>query len=424
MNKDPFNLKGILELFGKVGKETRETFRSLSNRNFRIYVIGQIVSLSGTWMQSVALSWLVYTMTGSATALGLVSFAGSIPLLILPYFGGILADKFNRRGILYVTQSLAMLQAIVLSVLVFFDLLTLPVVVGLSLFAGCVTAMELPSRQAFVPDLVDETDRNNAIGLNSAFFNVARMAGPALAGVVLASYGEVVCFVLNACSFVAAFIALTMINAKPQSNSRSKKESAKSGSFKTVAGIPTVRNVLMLSAVASMFGFQYAILLPVVVAKVLMGQAALFGYLSAAGGIGALFGSLLVASRGTPQMLRRGIGLAACGLGCAIMVLAMSPSVMLSAVAIIAAGFCLSFQFSGGNSLVQASVDPAARGRVMGIYSMFQLGFSPFAAILAGWFAEHYGVSAALLVSGAFALTGAVVYLVLNRKREDKEGNK
>lgn len=423
MNKGPFNLKGILELFGKVGKETRETFRSLSNRNFRIYVIGQIVSLSGTWMQSVALSWLVYTMTGSATALGLVSFAGSVPLLILPYLGGILADKFNRRRILYVTQSLAMLQAIGLSVLVFFDLLTLPVVIGLSLFAGCVTAMELPSRQSFVPDLVDEADRSNAIGLNSAFFNVARMAGPALAGVVLASYGEVVCFVLNACSFVAAFIALTMIKTKPQSNSRSKN-SAKSGSFKAVAGNPTVRNVLMLSAVASMFGFQYAILLPVVVAKVLMGKAALFGYLSAAGGIGALFGSLLVASRGTPQMLRRGIGLAACGLGCAIMVLAMSPSVMLSAVAIIAAGFCLSFQFSGGNSLVQSSVDPAARGRVMGIYSMFQLGFSPFAAILAGWFAEHYGVSAALLVSGALALVGAIAYLVLNRKREDEEGNK
>lgn len=419
MNKSPFNLKGIFELFGKVGKETRETFRSLSNRNFRIYVIGQIISISGTWMQSVALSWLVYTMTGSATALGLVSFAGSIPLLILPYFGGILADRFNRRRILFVTQSLAMTQAIVLSVLVYFGLLSLPVVIALALFAGCVTAMEVPSRQAFVPDLVDENDRNNAIGLNSAFFNVGRMAGPALAGIVLASYGEVVCFILNAISFMAAFVALLMIDAK-QSNPRTKKESSP-GAVQAIKGNPAVRNVLILAACASMFGFQYAILLPVVVAKVLAGKAALFAFLSAAGGIGALFGSLLVASRGTPAMLRRSLGLAACGLAVAIMVLSLSPSVMLSAVAVVMAGFCLSFQFSGGNSLVQASVDPAARGRVMGIYSMFMLGFSPFAAILAGWFAEHYGVSSALLLSGVCTLVGALTYIVLNRRRADKE---
>lgn len=408
----------------KVGKELKQTFRSLSNRDYRVYSLGQVISLCGTWMQTVALSWLVYRLTGSAAALGMVSFASGMPLLVFTYFGGMIADRFDRRRILLTTQTLAMLQAIVLTFLTVTGLVSVPWIVALALIAGTITAVELPARQSFVPDLVGKSDLTNAIGINSAIWNVSRTIGPALGGVLIGIFGEAACFGFNAVSYLAALVSLLMLShiattggAKQDGKTDAKPKDKKSDSIWPILMSPEIKSVLLLSAATSMFGFQYGVLLPVVADKVLGGGASTLGFLSAAAGSGALIGSLALANRGDSKILRRGIGFACLTLACAIGLIAYSAWLPLSFIAVAIAGACISIQLSGGSSLVQAVTEPDKRGRIMGVYSTFMVGFTPFAAMIAGWLAELIGVSFTLYVSALSVFVSALLYLAYTKKR-------
>ncbi|MBS2010580.1 MAG: MFS transporter [Cyanobacteria bacterium SZAS TMP-1] len=425
-------LEQLLELLfslpGRISGNLRQTFKSLSDRNFRVYNLGMFLSNVGTWMQGVALSWLVYRLTGSAAALGLISFASNIPLLLLTFVGGMAADRYDKRKVLFITQILAMLQAIVLTVLVALNLATIPILIGMAVFLGIVTAFDVPARQSLVPLMVkDPNDMPNAIGLSSATFHVSRMIGPAVGGLLIASFGETICFGLNAVSFIAALIGLARIsvpNARPVEK-RKKGDAAGSSGDKPQETImqtirrPEVFTLLFLAAFVSTFGMQYSILMPVIVDKLLHGQSAQFGMLSACAGLGALMGALTIAATGTRPGLRSRIGQATLGLAFALCVLAFSRIMALSVVAIIACGTCLSTHWSGGNSLMQKCVDPSARGRLMGVYTTFTLGLAPLTALISGWTAEHYGVTVALLISASGMLLGSTLYLWRVRKLDD-----
>lgn len=420
--KDFFDRLRSLLSPSKVGQELKQTFRSLHNRDFRVYATGQVVSLCGTWMQTVALSWLVYRLTGSAAALGMVSFASGVPLLVFTYFGGMIADRYDRRRILLTTQTLAMLQAIVLTFLTVTGLITVPLIVALALIAGTITAVELPARQSFIPDLIGKDELTNAIGINSAIWNVSRTIGPALGGVLIGIFGESVCFGFNAVSYLAALISLCMIGAAATTGGASKEprkakaKGDKSDSIWPILMSPEIKSVMLLSAATSMFGFQYGVLLPVVADKVLGGGASTLGFLSAAAGSGALIGSLALANRGNSKILRRGIGFACLTLACAIGLIAYSTVLTLSFVAVAIAGACISIQLSGGNSLVQSTIEPDKRGRIMGVFSTFMVGFSPFAAMIAGWLAELIGVSFTLYVSALSVFVSAGLYLAYTKR--------
>ena len=411
----------------KISNLAREVFHSMSERNFRVYNAGMFVSNIGTWMQGVALSWLVYRLTGSASSLGLVAFANSMPLLLLTFFGGLAADRFDKRKILFVTQSVAMLQAVALAVMVALDLITMEIVIGLACLLGIVTAFEVPTRQAFVPSLIkDPKYLPNAIGLSSATFHVSRMIGPALGGVLIASAGESICFVLNVISFAGAFIALAKLKIErpdrpvaernAQSNSKALSQWQ---SVKLLIKRPGVFTLLILAAFVSTFGMQYSILMPVIADKLLGGQSMQYGFLSASGGLGALVGALTIAAIGRKSGMRKRLGWACLGLVGGIMVVASSQHLVLSVVAIAVCGACLSLHWSGGNSLMQQCAEPSARGKLSGIYTTFTLGLAPFTGLLAGWTTEHLGVSTALYLSGACLLFGAIVYLYLVRRLDD-----
>jgi MFS family permease len=421
-------LEVLLSLPARLGKNVGETFRSLNDRNFRVYNGGMFISNIGTWTQGVALSWLVYRLTGSAAALGVFTFANNLPLLLLTFVGGITADRYDKRKILLFTNTLAMLQATVLAILVFTGTATMPLIIGLAVMAGCITAFEVPTRQSLVPLLIkDPKYIANAIGLSSATFHISRMIGPALGGLLIAGAGEQFCFALNALSFVAALIGLWMVKLPPHVKPTKSKDSVQAAQDKAEARAmfiavlkrPGVFTLLLLAAFVSTFGLQYSVLMPVIADKLLHGQSVAYGFLSAAGGLGALMGALTVAFMGSRAGLRQRIGLAAVTLAGSLALLAVSQYLALSVLSILITGTCLSIHWSGGNSLMQQCVEPAQRGKLMGIYTTFTLGLAPFTALIGGWTAEHFGISAALLLSGSGMFIGALLYLYKVRGMAD-----
>lgn len=397
--------------------EFKDAFRSLRNRNFRIYAIGQLISVSGTWMQSVALSWLVYQLTSSPLALGIVSFASLVPVLLLSFFAGGVADRIERRKIIRTTQICGAIQATALAVLTITGALTVPWVVALALFLGLSTAFDVPARQAFVADLVDKGELINAVGLNSAIFNISRMVGPILAGLFIGWVGVAACFVFNAVTYLVALVTLNMVTPR-QSRPRRKdgEAAATSESIGQVLRRTGVADLLVLTSAMSIFGFQFAVLMPVIVKTMLGGGANELGYLNAALGVGALVGSLSLAARGKGKNLWGIVGVSTLVFALAVGVLALSKALLLSLVAAALAGMCMSTLFVGGNTQVQTSVPEEVRGRVLGIYTFTLIGLAPFGSLIAGWAAQALGITLALLITSAVCASAAAVYLWLRRK--------
>lgn len=422
-------LIAVLQTLGKsVESCCNDTFRSFRERNFRIFTVGMFISSIGGWMQGLALSWLVYRLTGSAAALGIVIFAGNLPLLFLLFIGGIVADRYDKRKILLACNTVAMLQALLLSFLQFTDEGSLGLIVALSIILGCTIAFEVPARQSLVPTLIkDQEHLANAIGLSSASFHVSRMIGPALGGAIIAAYGEQLCFALNALSFIAALISLCALrlpqNAKRKARkNRSEKRLAKAeakAQFYAILKRPGVYTLLFLAAFVTTCGLQYTVLMPIIASELLHGQSVAYGFLTTAAGVGALVGSLSIAYSGNKKGRRRRIGQATVILALALVPLAFSQSMAISMAAIVVAGICLSIHWNGGNSLMQQCVEPSSRGKLMGVYTTFTLGLAPFTALLAGWTAEQYGVTMALVASAAGMLCGAMLYLIQVRRLND-----
>ncbi|MBX3207883.1 MAG: MFS transporter [Labilithrix sp.] len=377
--------------------------RALQSRNYRLFFGGQVVSLVGTWMQSVAESWLVYRLTGSAALLGLIGFCNQIPVFFLAPVGGALADRRPRRSILVATQTSAMTLAFVLAALTLTHRITVVHLFVLATLLGVVNAIDHPTRQSFVVELVDKENQMNAIALNSSIMNAARVIGPALAGLLVAAVGEGWCFFLNGLSFVAVIGGLLAMRALPPPPPR--PEQSPLGhvveGFRFVLGNAPIRASMLLLGTASLCGTPYLVLMPIFAERILGGGARTLGILMGASGIGALTSALLLARRRQLKgLLRRWIVPGSVCFGGALIAFAWSRSFPLSCVLLVATGASMMMQMAATNTLIQAMSPDALRGRVMAVYAMMFMGVAPIGALVAGLVATKIGAPATLTLGG------------------------
>lgn len=390
------------------------SFRALRHRNFRLFLGGQIVSLAGTWMQQVALSWLVYRLTRSPMLLGLVGFAGQIPSLLLAPVAGVWADRGNRRRIVIATQALAMVQALLLAALVLRGTVSIGHVMALSVFLGLVNGVDVPTRQAFLVEMVTgRDDLANAIALNSSVFNAARLVGPAVAGFMIGLVGEGTVFLLNGLSYVAVIGALYAMRLGPQPRPLAAPEPLGrrlAEGFRYAFGFPPIRAILLLVAMVSLLGVPFTVLMPVFATDVLHGGPRTLGFLMAASGVGALVGALYLAGRATVRGLGQVIFVCVVLFGISIVGFALSRRLWLSMAALLGAGTGLMVQMGASNTILQTIVDDDKRGRVMSFYSMAFMGMMPFGSLLAGVLASRIGAPRTVAFGGVACLLAAALF--------------
>lgn len=387
--------------------------RALLHRNFRLFCAGQVISLIGTWMQQAATAWLVYRLTHSPAWLGVVGFVGQVPILFLAPWAGVVADRWPRRRILLLTQTLAMLQAWLLVISVHTGRVTVAHLVLLSLFLGVVQAFDLTARQAFLSDLVaKKQDLASAIALHSAIVNGARLLGPAAAGLLIAEADEGICFLINGISYLAVIAALLAMDleTRPRETPRGDMLQELRVGLAYALGPGPIRPVLLLLALVSLAGMPYTWLLPVFARDVLGGGPRTFGLLMAASGLGALMGALSVASRTRIEGLGRRITLAAGGFGIGLIGFSCSRAVWLSWALLFATGFAWTVQLAGSNTVLQTLVAEDKRGRVMSLYTMAFLGMTPLGNLVAGSLAGLIGAPQTLILGGFCCLCGSLLF--------------
>jgi len=387
--------------------------RALKHRNFRLFFIGQGVSLIGTWMQTIALSWLVYRMTNSAFMLGVVGFASQIPPLIVAPFSGVLADRWSRHRGVIATQTGAMIQATILAILTLMGTISIWQIIVLSFCMGVINAFDIPIRQSFLSEMVEtKEDLANAIALNSSLFNGARLVGPAIAGAMIAAVGEAVCFLINAISFIAVLAALLAMRIAPRpkpSTPRSVLEGLNEG-FRYAFGFEPIRDLLLLLALVSLLGFGYTILMPVYARTILHGDSSTFGFLMGAVGVGALSGALFLASRHTVAGLGKWIARASGLFGAGLIVFSLVHVFWLSLIVLVIVGFGMMVQMASSNTILQTIVEDDKRGRIMSMYTMAFQGMMPFGSLIAGSLASKMGVPATLLLGGLVCITASAIF--------------
>lgn len=386
-------------------------FSSLRHRNFRLFWIGQLVSVIGTWMQSVAQGWLMHRLTDSPFMLGLLGFTQFLPVTMLSLWAGVVADRVDKRKLIFLTQSLALVQAVILAVLVSLGVAQPWMVLALAFMFGAVSAFDLPARQSFLIELVGKEDLTNAIALNSAAFNAARVVGPAFAGIVVASIGEGPCFWINAASYVVVLVMLTRLTVAPRVADPDRTRAALDKLFDGVRyawATRPVRNLLLLLGVTSGFGFQYMILLPVYADDILKSGATGYGLLVSAFGVGSLLSVVLMTRQLDRWGLRRNLltGLSVAGLG--MLGFAWSRVMPLALAMGFLAGFGLILYVATTNTLLQISIEDRYRGRVMSLYTLMFIGVSPLGALMAGWVAQRWSAPVATSLCGVVLLAGAL----------------
>jgi MFS family permease len=390
----------------------RDTVRSLKYRNFQLFFSGQLISLVGTWMDNVAEAWLVYRLTGSSLLLGTVTFASQIPVFVLSPLAGMVADRFNRRKIVIATQAASMIIAAMLAALTLSRRVTVMQVIVLAALMGVVNAFDIPARQSFLVEMVGREDLMNAIALNSSMFNGARIIGPAIAGILVASFGEGWCFFANSVSYIAVIAGLLMMRIPPKPAAAkivSPVEHIAEG-FRFVRNTAPIRSLLLLIGVVSLVAMPYTVLMPVFAAKILHGNARTLGILMGATGVGAMSGALLLASRRGVGGLGKWVATACGAFGTTLILFSFSHWWWLSAVLLVFVGFAMMTQMSASNTLVQAMVPDRLRGRTMAVYSMMFMGMAPFGALLSGAMADHVGAPKTVAAGGVLAIVGAIAF--------------
>jgi len=392
-----------------------EALRAMRHRNFRLYFFGQLVSLIGSWMQTTAQQWLVYRLTGSQLSLGLVTFAGFIPVLLLSLFMGVVVDRVSRRRLLLLTQSWFLLLALALAVLTFLGIVQYRHIIVLALLFGIGNALDMPARQAFNLDMVEHDDLFNAIALNSSVFNGARIIGPAIGGLVIASWGEGTAFGLNAVSFLAVIAGLLMMSLPPFQ--RPAQRDTGLGDLKRglayLVGDRQVLGLVTMVAAFSLIGFPYAVLLPVFAQDVLRIGVEGYGILLGAQGVGALAAALSLAILGDRRPKGRLLWLSRWMLVAAVALLGFSRTTALSLLALALAGFALISQLAVTNTLIQLAVPDDLRGRVLSTYTWALGGFWPLGALLIGALGSWLGAGNAVLLSAGGCLVLTVVGTVV-----------
>lgn len=388
-------------------------FRALENRNFRLFFFGGMVSLMGIWIQNIAIGWLVYRLTGSAFYLGLVGFAGQIPALLLTPIAGVFADRSNRRRMLLITQSIPMILAFTLAFLSFTGRIQVSLLLIIVVINGIAIAFDTPFRHAFLLDMLgDKKLIANAVALNSSLFNSARFIGPSLGGLLIAMFGEAVCFLINGISFSGVIIALLMMRVpkfvKP-SNRKPIFSELRDG-MHYAWNFPPARHLISLVIVMSLFGLPFQSFMPLYAGDILQGDSRLLGFLTGALGAGALSGAFFLASRNTivtiPIMIRNASLLFAVGL----FSFSFSTYTALSLILLVATGFGMIVSFAGTNTLLQSIVAEDKRGRVLALYSMSFLGFTPVGSLFLGLISEQIGVPHTTMLASLVCLAAALFY--------------
>jgi MFS family permease len=390
------------------------TLRALKHRNFQLFFGGQLVSVTGTWMQTVAQSWLVYRITGSSLLLGTVGFASQIPVFLLAPLGGMVADRHDRQRIVIGTQAASMVLALLLAVLTLAGTVQVWHIVVLATLLGVANAFDIPARQAFLVDMVGREDLMNAIALNSSMFNGARIVGPAVAGVLVAVIGEGWCFFANAVSYVAVIVGLVMMRVprpfrKPPAGSPWTQILE---GFRFVGHTRPIRAILLLLGLVSLVAMPYTVLMPVFADRILHGGAGGLGILMSATGVGALLAAFTLASRTGVRGLGRWVAYSCGGFGASLVLFAVSRSFWLSTALLVPAGFCMMLQMASSNTLIQTMVPDDLRGRVMSVYSMMFMGMAPFGALMGGALAHRLGAPLTV-ATGAVACMGGAVWFGL-----------
>lgn len=390
-------------------------FPALRSRNYRLFFAGQMISLIGTWMQQIAMSWLAYRLTDSAAMLGLMSFAGQIPILLFGMIAGVWNERLERRSLLLWTQGLSMLQATLLFALAITDSATPGLLLALALLLGCINAMDMPARQAFVVQLVaDKADLPNAIGLNSFLMNASRFIGPALAGLLVAAHGEAACFLLNALSYLAVLLALAAIRVEPRSPSRQQAawHALREGLAYAFSN-PQIRLPLVMIAGFSLLVTPYAVMMPVYARDLFQAGAATYGFLLASAGIGSLSASIFLTLRGGRRGvagLDRLVALATFAGGILLALFAFVPTAMLAYPLLALLGSSVILVAAGSNTLIQIAVAEEYRGRVMALFSTAFLGTAPLGSLAVGTLVATFGVRPVLCACGLLAAGLGLLY--------------
>jgi len=380
----------------------------LRHRNFQLFISGQIISVIGSWMQSIAESWLVYRLTGSALLLGATGFASQIPVFLVAPLGGIVADRLNRQRIVIGTQISSMILALILAVLTLTGVIRVWHVFVLAALLGVVNAFDIPARQSFLVDMVGKEDLMNAIALNSTMFNGARVIGPAIAGILVARIGEGWCFLVNGLSYIAVIAGLLMMRVdRPTSLAQHGPALAHLiEGYRFARHTAPIRSILLLLGLVSLVAMPYTVLMPVFADQILHGGARGLVILMGATGVGALLGALTLATRSGVLGLGRWVAFTCGGFGFSLVLFAFSRHFWLSVALLLPVGFCMMLGMASSNTLIQAMTPDHLRGRVMAMYTMMFMGMAPFGSLFAGGIAEHLGAPFTVSV-GAVACIGA-----------------
>jgi MFS family permease len=389
------------------------TFRALRHRNFQLFFSGQIISLVGTWMQTVAQSWLIYRITGSGALLGLLGFVGQMPIFVLSPVAGLVADRWPRQKVVIATQTSSMTLAFILAALTMTHHILVWEIIVLATLLGIINAFDVPARQSFLIEMVGREDLLNAIALNSSMFNGARVAGPAIAGILVALVGEGWCFLLNGISYLAVIAGLFLMRIRklpPVQDGVSPLEKLREG-IRFARQTKPIRTILTLVALVSFMALPYTVLMPIFAVKILHGGASAYGALMGAVGVGAMFGALALAMRQQLRGLGNVVAYSATGLGASLVLFGVSHWYWISMVILAISGFTMMMQFTASNTLIQAMVPDQLRGRVMSLYAMMFLGMTPFGSLLAGALADRIGAPVTVALGGLVSCIGGLTFL-------------
>jgi MFS family permease len=398
------------------------TFSSLRIRNYRLYFIGQGISLCGTWMQTIGQSWLVLKLTGSGTALGLVTALQTLPVLLLGPMGGVITDRFSKRKLLFFTQTAFCLLALALGILVAADVIRIWMVYILALCLGLVAAIDNPTRQTFVHEMVGSENLRNAVTLNSTEINLARVIGPAIAGVLIAGTGMAVCFIINSLSFVAVLVCLFLMRGEELNIAepiREVKGQLLKG-FKYIGNTPVIRDVLIMMAIVGALSYEFQVSLPLLAKFTFRGNAGSYALLTSAMGIGAVLGGLFTAGRKRTRPDR--VAWVSLAFGAAILLVSLAPSLGTAALAMVAVGACSLGFTSLGNSTLQLESEPEMRGRVMALWTVAFMGTTPIGGPIIGWIGEHANPRWSLVTGATAAVIAGGYGLMAMKRNYSKEG--
>lgn len=386
--------------------------RVLVNRDYALYWVGLLISATGSWMQNVAQGWLVFDLTGSKLYLGIVGAAGTLPMLFFTLPGGVIADRFNKRRITILTQSLALVQALILGLLSVTGCVRPWHVVLLASFMGLVNSLDVPARQAMTIEIVGRDDLLSAVALNSSAFNGARILGPAIAGVIVGIHGPGVCFLINAASYLAVIFSLLIIRPQPMgftSHETPMLEQIREG-LAYARRNPVIRDLLLLTGIASIFGLQYGTLIPAIAKEMLSVGPEKFGLLVSAAGVGSVLAAVSVAILGNLLVPRRIVVVGSVLAPLGIIALSLSRNYLVSVVCLVVIGFGMMLFLAVSNSIVQVASPDELRGRILSLRTLVFMGVAPIGALQVGWLAQRFGIQTSLVIGGGLCLVSALYF--------------